>query len=287
MSHRLKLLTFNVCHDYPEQRYALWRRRLLVDALAAEAADVVLLQEVFISRAHGDWMRGLVDDLRQKGLHYELFYAAANGSFAENGEFEEGSAILSRHPIRDAEARVLAPWHEVRRRWDDYEYVERRIALRATIAVEGAELDVFGAHVTDFPSAGHEPSARRIQIEDLRSFVASRRMHAVPALVGGDLNAEPDTDDIRWLCEQGFLDLCGHLPTVRTSDSRGRDFESPRDESDRQIDYLFVADAPERGVLIHDARVVLGAPAEVEPGRFLWASDHNGLLADVTLSEPR
>ncbi|MEA2624642.1 MAG: hypothetical protein QOD06_687, partial [Candidatus Binatota bacterium] len=144
----LKVLTFNIFHDYPALRHFEERLAILERALVAEAADLVVLQEAWISRTHGDLVARLVEGLRQCGLAYQQFYAPANGSVGGGGEFEEGSAILSRWPIADAEARELAPEHPIERTWHGYVYQERRIAVRASVIIAGrCRLQVFGTHL--------------------------------------------------------------------------------------------------------------------------------------------
>ena len=282
---RFRIVTFNVFHDYPLQRHADERLGLLVDSLVRERPDVVLLQEMFISDRLGHWTERLVSELRSNGLGYESFYAPANGSFAENGVFEEGSAILSRFPIVGRERRLLAPDHPVRRTHGDYAYVENRIALRATLEIEpGARLDVFNAHVTDAPPPPGGPSPRALQVEDLARFVAARPSGQAPAIVGGDLNAEPDAEEIRRLAESGFIDPFGSDSSFRTSDSRGRRLEYPADTADRRIDYVFLANVAPEDLRVYESRPLLASPADLGHGRFLWASDHNGLFVDCSFT---
>lgn len=279
---RLRIVTFNVCHDYPRHRHSTRRFELPVDALAAARPDVVCLQEMFVSRRLGHWAERLVGVLRDRDLTYDYFYARANGSIVENGEFEEGSAILSRFRIVDAEARGLATWHEVQRNYSGLVYLERRIAVRTTLEIgDGTRIDAFSAHVTDVAPHGPEPSARALQIADLGKFVADRPCRALPAIVGGDLNATPEAEEILQLEKFGFVDLFRGRSGALTSDSTGRDVESQRDTADRRIDYLFVCDDQSAKFAIHDAGLFLGSAIEIAPGRFVWASDHNGLFADL------
>ena len=277
---RLRLITFNVCHDYPRQRHSERRLEVLADTLAAERPDVVLLQEMFVSRVLGDWTERLAAALRDRGLPYESFYAPANGSIVENGEFEEGGAILSRFPIIDTETRALAPSHEVRRTIQGYDFVERRIALRTTLNCgNGLTIDVFNAHVTDLQS---EPSARAVQIDDLGKFVGERPARTFPEIVGGDLNATPDSEEIERLKNAGFIDVFEGQEAILTSASRGRDIEDPRDTTDRRIDYLFVSGDRAAEVIVHDKRVLFGSVVQMSEGATCWVSDHNGLCLDLS-----
>ncbi|MGH7823410.1 MAG: endonuclease/exonuclease/phosphatase family protein [Candidatus Binatia bacterium] len=279
----LKAVTFNVFHDYPRCRHVEPRLAILEDALAAEAPDVVILQEASASLLYGHLVERLVSRLRSRGLGYDFHYAAANGSLARGEAFEEGSAILSRAPIRDAAVRRLAEDHPVEREYQGYRFVEYRIALAATIAFrEGVELEVVGAHVTDATSPPGEPSARRRQVEDLATFVAARSAGRRPAVVGGDFNAVPESPEIGWLRARGLLDVCAAAEPGPTNDPDDRDLESPRDTARHRIDHLFVLPGPAR-FEVRATRLFLASPVEVEPGRRLWASDHNGVLAELAM----
>ena len=279
---RLRVVTFNVFHDYPLLRHVEARFELLAEALAAEAPDVVLLQEISISEAHGHLPNRLVEALRSRGLDYEMVYAAANGSVGDGGNFEEGGAILSRHPIAGAAARRLAADRPVVRDLHGYRFVEQRVALRGTILTpDGGPLDVFGVHLTDAPPAdGRVP--RREQTEDFERFVAERPAAGRPAIVAGDFNAPPDADEIGWLASRGFRDLCGDGAKA-TNDRNDRDLEARADTSDQRIDYVFALSPADAEIRVVDARLFLAAAAVTPGGGWLWASDHNGVLVDLEL----
>ncbi|MGH7803586.1 MAG: endonuclease/exonuclease/phosphatase family protein, partial [Candidatus Binatia bacterium] len=269
-------------HDYPLLRHVEARFRLLVDALAAETPDVAFLQEISISEAHGHLPNRLVAALRDRRLDYEIAYAPANGSVADGGNFEEGSAILSRHPLTGCGVRRLAADRPVIRELHGYRFVEHRIALRATIqAPDGGPLDVFGIHLTDAPPVdGRAP--RREQIEDFERFVAERPSRARPAIVAGDFNASPEAEEIRWLASRGLEDL-GASHAAATNDRNDRDLEARADTSDHRIDYVFGLAAGETTVAPREARSFLAAAAPTETGGWLWASDHNGVVVDLEI----
>ncbi|MGH7856974.1 MAG: endonuclease/exonuclease/phosphatase family protein [Candidatus Binatia bacterium] len=279
----LKAITFNLFHDYPRCRHVGERLAILEDALAAEAPEVAVLQEASASLLHGHVVERLVERLRSRGLRYEFHYAPANGSLARGEAFEEGSAILSLRPIRDAAVRRLAPDHPVERDYHGYRFVEYRIAVAATIALErGVDVEVVGAHLTDAPSLPGETSGRRRQAEDLLSFVVARSSGRRPALLGGDFNAAPDASEIRWLRTRGLLDVCESRDPGPTNDPADRDLESPFDTASHRIDHLFVLPGPSK-VEVRATRLFLARPVEVAPGRYLWASDHNGIVAELAI----
>lgn len=282
----IKAVTFNAFHDYPACRHIEQRLAILEEGLAHEAPDITILQEVSASTLYGHLPQRLVDGLGSHGLRYELFYAPANGSLEEGGAFEEGSAILSRWPIRDVAVRRLAPERPIEREYQGYRYLEYRIAITARIEVErGVLLDVFGAHLTDFTGEETTPY-RRLQLEDLERFVAERSAGNLPPLLGGDFNAAPDSPEIRWLRAAGFLDVCALSDPGFTNDPADRDLESAEDTARHRIDYLFVGPGHENSE-VHGIRLFLARPKEIEPGRHLWASDHNGILAELSLGRLR
>jgi endonuclease/exonuclease/phosphatase family metal-dependent hydrolase len=279
---RLRVVTFNVFHDYPFLRHVEARLALLADAIVAEAPDVVLLQEISISEAHGHLPNRLAAALRGRGLGYEVFYAPANGSIGDGGSFEEGSAILSRHPIVDGAVRRLAADRPVTRELHGYQFVEQRIALRGTLALPGGErLDVFGVHLTDAPPASDGRVPRREQLEDFEQFVARRPTPGRAAIVAGDFNAPAESEDIAWLASRGFRDLCTAAAPLPTNDRNDRDLEGAADTCDQRIDYVFAVTPGVDAVAVEGARLFLAAPAPLAGGRWLWASDHNGVIVDL------
>jgi endonuclease/exonuclease/phosphatase family metal-dependent hydrolase len=257
--------------------------RLVEQALAAEAPDFVLLQEASASLLYGDLTHRLVEGLRARGLPYELHYAPANGSLARGEAFEEGSAILSRWPIRDAAVHRLAENVRVEREYHGYRYAEYRIAVAATAEMAGGvTVEVISTHVTDVGSPTDGPSPRRLQVEDLIRFAADRFAARDVAILGGDFNAGPESEEVALVRRMGWLDVCAGDDPGPTNDPDDRDLESRHDTARHRIDHLFLGNR--RGRLdIRSTRLFLAQPVEVEPGRHLWASDHNGLVTHFRL----
>jgi endonuclease/exonuclease/phosphatase family metal-dependent hydrolase len=280
MALTLRALTFNAFHGYPLCAHIEKRLEILASALSKEAPDLALLQEVSVSKLYGDLPARLVDALKAEGLEYHLAYSPANGSIEGGGAFEEGSAVLSRWPIVEAEVRRLAAFHPVWRNHHGYEYEEFRIALRAALEIRpGIQIDVVVTHITD-AGTREDASPRRLQLADLARFVAERPHREHPAIVGGDFNARPEDGEIASLKEQGFADVCEGREPGPTNDCNDRDLENPRDTANQRIDYLFVAGGE---VSVCDVRLFLHHAVEIEPGKFLWASDHSGIVADLEI----
>src|SRR5262249_20835144 len=90
----------------------------------------------------------------------------------------------------------------------------------------------------------------------------------------------PESAEIAWLRANDFQDLCADHEPGPTNDRDDRDLESAVDTANQRIDHLFVMGDRVRVVAV---RRFLDSAFELEPGRFLWASDHSGVLAELEL----
>ena len=128
-------------------------------------------------------------------------------------------------------------------------------------------------------------------VRAIEQLVAERPMHVVLA---GDLDAEPDAASIRFLRGRQSLDASSVYYVDAWStihpDEAGHTFtqrnplmiedSDVRQEVDRRIDYVFVR-ADEFGPTL----VITGCElAFAEPVDGVWASDHFGVVADLTPS---
>jgi endonuclease/exonuclease/phosphatase family metal-dependent hydrolase len=162
----LRVLSFNVWHGYPGPGAREERYQHIRDLVVESGADVVLLQEAWSTRRFGSLAERLS---RELDLGYA--YARANGSLRYLG-FEEGLAILSRHPISEVRRLALGP------RMPPW---EMRAALGAVVTVPGGEpLEVWNTHLSHSDAFAREGQARA-----LAAALAGSRI----ALLGGDFNA--------------------------------------------------------------------------------------------------
>lgn len=200
--------------------------------------DIVVLQEAY---------RGEIEHFRagmasRTARSWEARYAPAVRLQDRN----EGEGVL----LLSA-ATVLAS-DSVQMAYPDA-WTESRPALRARVDVGGAVVDVITTHL----AAGEQGrDSRREQVRQLLAWAGSSE---TPVLIGGDLNAEPSTDEIaavrtRWTDAWTALGRNG-----------GETFVS--DHPTRRIDYWF-----SRSITPVDATVVPACRA----GQCL--SDHNPLL---------
>jgi hypothetical protein len=180
---RLCVVDFNVLHGAPDFAGQEERFQDTLAAFRALAPDVILLQEAWETRGHGNMAARLGEALR-----FNYVYARANGSRPLIG-FEEGSAVLSRFPIRDARRLLLEP----RRPW-----WERRIALVATLDLGGRPLTVAGLHCHDQDEG--------VTAHQAHSLLA-RLPQGGPVIVAGDFNAGSGSPAVAQFTHAGFADV--------------------------------------------------------------------------------
>lgn len=179
----LSVLTFNIHGARTETDYDL---SAIAEEIRARDVDVVLLQEVDRHQ-----LRSGLDDqpallARELGMHMAFGRNVVRRPAVADGPRQEyGTAILSRFPIR-ARRNLHLP---------NQPGLERRGLLQVTIDLDGQPVHVYTTHLQ------HTSGAVRVQqIRAIRAVVAN---DPVPHLLGGDLNATPESRTAR--ITQGFL----------------------------------------------------------------------------------
>ena len=162
---------------------------------------------------------------------------------------------------------------------------EQRSIIFAELSSPFGKLPVFCTHLNWKLHHGH---IRQLQVKTLADAVSRLApIDGFPPIVMGDFNAEPDSDEIRYL--RGLTGLGG--PCVYFADSFGiagegpgvtfskrNEHAAPLREPDRRIDYVFVRgpDDAQRGEPL-DSRVCFD---EMHEGTF--PSDHFGVITTIT-----
>jgi endonuclease/exonuclease/phosphatase family metal-dependent hydrolase len=262
---RLRVVTMNIWN-----RQGPWDRRLplLRSGLAALEPDVVGLQEVLRLEGSGDQAEEVAS-----ALGHHVAYGAAMRIM--DGPLVFGNAVLSRWPIVESQV-IPLPVGEA---------TQGRSVLFALIDTPRGSLPVYVTHLTWELHLGH---VRERQVRALDDAVRQTRPAAsLPALLLGDFNAEPDSDEIRFL--RGLTSLGGKSTYwadcfALAGEGRGHTYSQANDyarvlrEPSRRIDYIFVRgpDKQGRGEPL-GARVVLDEPSGGD-----WPSDHFGVLAEVS-----
>lgn len=291
----LRVITFNAGTLFEPQ----WTQRVprLAAALVELQPDVVCLQEVAESSTRPNAARQVVDAVAESGgALTNMVYGGLpvrDGLFPDEPDLRFGSAVLSPHPV-EAVATHALPVEP----GDDGVTVVGWELLHARVA----GLDVFSTHLCPAP---RDARHRRLQVREIDRIITASRPAAdrdpwdpqrpvMPAILCGDFNAEPDSDEIRFLC--GLTSLDGvdtfYQDAWRVAGTGGpgytNDWANPFLEvlnaHRKRIDYVFIGDPFVRqdgAGRIVDARIVLDEVVDAVP-----LSDHWGVLADVVWPGP-
>jgi endonuclease/exonuclease/phosphatase family metal-dependent hydrolase len=215
-----------------------------------------------------------------------IYRYAAYGRGADCGEgLAFGNAILSAHPIVEHQAFELP----------GRESGEVRGLLYALVSHPAGALPVFVTHLN---WKLHHGAVRVRQVKFLCDKVfelAPVDDSRLPPVVMGDFNAEPESDEIRYLRGLATLEgasvyfadawaQAGDGTPGHTFDRRNR-FAAVAHEPSRRIDYIFVRgpDAKLRGEPL-ETRLAF-ATSMPGPEGDVWPSDHFGVVADLS-AEP-
>jgi endonuclease/exonuclease/phosphatase family metal-dependent hydrolase len=256
-------------------RFGPWeaRQAAILAVLREVDADVVCLQEVFAEEGGGHQAELLADAL---GLHH----AAAPQPFRNGLAFT--NAVLSRWPVEMADTLALPgadgqPGH--------------RHALWCELRSPSGPRQVVSTHL-EYP---FDRSALRVaQVRALCRLVAERRAnpeHSYPVVVGGDLNATPDSDELRLLTgrtqppEPGLVftdawEVAGEGPgwTWDAANPYLAETAWPR----RRLDHLLVS-WPRPKPLGNPVRCWLAGVAPVDG---VQPSDHFAVVAELVEHDP-
>ena len=269
----LRVMTWNLWW-----RFGSWRKRSVAirSVLHAQGPDLIGLQEV--------WDDGKVNLAAQLGDELGYFHCWSPAPDTERWQgraiepdVKVGNAILSRWPITS----------EDQLRLPEGELDEGRTALFASLEVRGVSVPFF---TTQLNSAPDQSSLRCEQATALARFVAERRAKHFPTIVTGDLNAEPDSDEVRMLCGHK---TSGAFPGLVLVDAwRYADPSDPGWTWDRKNPHVEATGEPSARI----DYVLVGPPHDGRSGRVkgvwiagaapidgVWPSDHGAVVAEFEL----
>jgi endonuclease/exonuclease/phosphatase family metal-dependent hydrolase len=284
VGQNLRVVTLNFWGTEPP----LGRRiALAVRQLRALDVDVVCMQEVrpFDGLSGPTTAEAIATELGM-AAHYAVGVEWKDGDHAKLPAGQEGLAILAKKIV---DAKVL-PLPEPR-------VADARILLSAQVATDGGPIWV---HTTHLHYRLDDGVAREHQVlaidEAIRNF--GRGNTDSPQILAGDMNAVPDSDEMRFL--RGLTTLGGRRthwqdawlrlhrePIPGEGPAQGITWSSENAltralrslDIDRRIDYIYVTSRKKDGrATVHDCRVVL---TDREGPDDICASDHYGVLADV------
>ena len=271
---RVRIATWNVW-----ARYGPWKARApaIEATLRAVDADIIGLQEV--------WDDGTRNQARElaAALGCETAIWAPNLTFPDG--VEAGNAVVSRWPIVRQEVRLL-PREGGGARDDEG---EERLVVFAEVDGPRGPIQVFCAHLS---WRDDHSGVRQAQVAALCEFVRECRPRTFPAIVVGDLNSEPTSDEIRMLTGLAavpvpgvvFRDtwrvVHGDAPATRAQGytvTNDNPFDRANLFLDQRIDYV-LAGVPKLGGAGHalDVRIFGDEPVDG-----VFASDHYGVVAEL------
>lgn len=283
------------------------RRHEIVAWLTKLAPDVICLQEVWESDSQDNTASWITDQLNEAGVGAEASgggrpvgdWHCAFGGFGVSAFIPDptllfGSAVISRWPIEHSEAWRL-PFA------DGAPKIVSMIPWEL-LHVRTAGIDFFSTHLSPAPTDGRH---RILQVQaidahikavrgdkDDHSFGSNRQ--GMPAILCGDFNAEPDSDEIRFLSSltplsgtttfyQDAWRVAGGDGPGYTQDWRDNPTSAELNIHRKRIDYVFVGDAFKRegsAGRVLDCEIVFNSKLTG-----VMASDHWGLCVDVLWPE--
>ncbi len=266
----LRVVTLNIWNNqgpWPE------RLRLIRRELEALAPHLIALQEVLHLDGGGnqDQAQAIAD-----GLGYHCAFASA---WHIGGGLQFGNALLARWPIVEAQNFIL-PVEP-----DD----ETRGLLYALVDAPCGRVPVFVTHLS---WQLHRSDVRQQQVAmiatKVRELAPTDKDGGFPPIIMGDFNAEPDSDEIRYL--RGYNARLGR--SVYFADcfaaagdgspgytyARENPFALRAHEPSRRLDYIFVRgpDDRYRGEPL-SARVCFDEQVDG-----VFPSDHFGVVASIS-----
>ena len=209
-----------------------WQERAprIERVLADIDADVVCLQEVWVDLSTGESSASRLAE----ALGYHV--AVANAAELEGVGF--ANAVLSRWPIRSSAWEALP---------SPAEFEEHRVVLRADVDGPRGPMQVFTTHLHWRMDHSH---IRQEQVRAIGAFVAGSPDRTFPAVLCGDFNAEPDSDEIRLLTGRAAAPVPGlvlsdaweHVGEGAGLTWRGDNpYQAGSAWPNRRLDYVFVS----------------------------------------------
>jgi endonuclease/exonuclease/phosphatase family metal-dependent hydrolase len=268
----LRVVTWNLWG-----RYGAWeqRERVISTVLAEQYPDVVCLQESWVD------LDGSTQAKRLAKAVGDLHHVTADTPSGMTG-VTATNAVLSRWPVSAAETCWLP------RAGGGVPY---RSALFVTIDAPFGPLIVASTHLDHHFDAS---ASRQAQAAALAGYVAERRgdpASAFPLIVAGDLNAVPDSEEIRGLTGRRVPPVPGLVFTdaweVAGDGDAGITWTTTAHQPHtawprRRLDYVLVS-WPRPKPLGNPLRcAVIGTEAVGDPP--LLPSDHFGVVADLCSS---
>jgi endonuclease/exonuclease/phosphatase family metal-dependent hydrolase len=278
---RMRVVTWNLWW-----RFGPWeaRQKAILTELRELRPDIVGLQEVWAAGGENlaEWLAGELD------MHWAWSPSPAPEPWRRrigDDDADIGNAVLSRWPVVEQETLRLPVPPDV----DD-----GRVALYARLSTPSYDIPFFTTHLT---SVAHGSAVRRRQVTALAEFVAEHRAKTpFPAVVTGDFNAWPDSDEIRLfggyrtaptVPGQVFFDAWEYADPTAASVTRdhANPYVASSPKPSARVDYIHVGPPGPGGL----GRVRGVRRAGDGPVDGVWPSDHAAVVAflEGALTEPQ
>lgn len=253
------------------------RARAIVEVLRREAPDVVCLQEVWASR---DETTGEITE-QIAWLGGELGWSVMATENVWHRGLAFGNAVMSRWPMeRIAEERLPGA---------DGRLTHRR-AMVVAIDTPWGRWPVVTTHLEHRFDGS---ATRRTQLRRVLELVAEHRGVAdrdLPVVLGGDLNAVPDSDELRMVTGRAaggpggvvlsdVWEQVGEGPGITWS--RDNPYVGDSAWPDRRIDFVMVSWPRPKPVGNPVRAWLAGDRPEVVDGEPVWPSDHAAVVAEL------
>jgi endonuclease/exonuclease/phosphatase family metal-dependent hydrolase len=271
----VKVMTWNIWW-----RFGPWEQRLpaIIDTVRTEAPDVLMLQEVWSA----DGTSAAQVTAEALGFHVALTddpFAERRAAHVAGGGAGFHNAIVSRWPLLDVHSHPLpgatgAPGH-------------RRV-LTAAVELPSGRWPIACTHLDH---RFDESAVRQLQAAELLRIVAGVRgdtEREPPVIVGGDVNAVPDSDEVRMLTGR----TAAPVPGVVLSDAwehvgeglgatwrADNPYQASSAWPNRRLDYVFVS-WPRPKPLGNPVRAHL-AGLEPPAGSSVHPSDHAAVVVEI------
>ncbi|MBO0730257.1 MAG: endonuclease/exonuclease/phosphatase family protein [Acidimicrobiaceae bacterium] len=231
-------------------------------------ADIICLQEVYSDRTGTNDAERLGSAL---GLH------AVCTAHDPGAEHSLGNAVLSRWPVTQRGERALP---------DAGSAAGHRRALWAVLSAPFGPLPVISTHLA---YRFDESAVRQQQIREVAALAAALRQEtpdAPPVVLCGDLNAVPDSDELRLMTGRSPVPVPGLVfndcwPQVRDDPGHTWVKRNPHliDSvwPERRLDYVMVS-WPRLAPLGNPVQAFLVGDGPVDG---VWPSDHLGVAVDL------
>jgi endonuclease/exonuclease/phosphatase family metal-dependent hydrolase len=182
----LKIMSYNV-QGHADRFLSSYLDRI-AEVITAERPDIVGLQEVHRSTSGPRLVDQAEELARRTGLDVRF-----GASYGRNGR-ELGNAVLCAGAVGETTVHPLPGGSEP------------RTLLQTRVAVRGVELDVYVTHFSAWGRLGRK--ARLLQATHLVGLLQHARP---PFVLVGDLNASPETPELRHLLAATLFRSCGEL----------------------------------------------------------------------------